>query len=197
MSGFLSNFSCCLFWAIRPGVFLLYFFWRKKSTLRFFFVFLNVGPYGSRTFKTLLLQIAVKSFLASLKLSSEWASQNYIWDLRNFDMKGMKYWDHPPVVLLCYNVPRFGLFLLALLDFVSRAAVVAKGVRRPLTQVSQKKLHESRRNFIGSYLSAISPEDFFATFSIFKFLRFFFRFCSTIFIRSQPNLMINKVVTEE
>ncbi len=29
----------------------------------FFFVFVNMGPYGSKNFKTLLLQIAAESFL--------------------------------------------------------------------------------------------------------------------------------------
>ncbi len=51
--------------------------------------------------------------------------------------------------------------ILALLDFVSRAIVVAQGsVVRPLTQIAQKPLHGSRSNFMGSYmyLSSVSPE---------------------------------------
>ncbi len=53
------------------------------------------------------------------------------------------------------------------------------GVRRPYTQVSQKPLHGSRPNFVGSSLSTISPDHFFflfSKFSIFKFLRIVFRF---------------------
>ena len=63
MRGLLSNFSCCFLWARR------YFFILKKcffliSFLRIFFVFVNMGPYGSENFKTLhLLQIAVFFFL--------------------------------------------------------------------------------------------------------------------------------------
>ena len=45
---FLSNFSCCFPWTISPDVFGIL----KKKTfldfLRIFFVFVNMGPYGSR-----------------------------------------------------------------------------------------------------------------------------------------------------
>ncbi len=44
------------------------------------------------------------------------------------------------------------LTILVLLDFVSRTAVVAPSSVRPLTQVSQKPLHGSRRKFVESYL---------------------------------------------
>ncbi len=64
MHGFLSNFSCGFPWAIRSDVFLIF---EKKffffDFLRIFFVFVNMGPYGSKSFKTLLrLQIAAESF---------------------------------------------------------------------------------------------------------------------------------------
>ncbi len=49
--------------------------------LRIFFFLVNMGPYGSENFKTLLLlQIAAKRFETCNEFSSEWSSQNYIWD---------------------------------------------------------------------------------------------------------------------
>ncbi len=52
---------------------------------------------------------------------------------------------------------------LALLDFVSKATVVAQAsFVGPLTLVSQKPLHGSRSNFVESYLFAISPDRFLA-----------------------------------
>ncbi len=61
---------------------------------------------------------------------------------------------------------------------MAQASVVRPSVVRPETQVSQKPLHGSRPNFMGSYLSTISPDHFFvfSKFSIFKFLRIFFVF---------------------
>ncbi len=47
----------------------------------FFFVFVNMGPYGRENFKTLLLlQIAAESFQTLPEFSSQWSSQNYVWD---------------------------------------------------------------------------------------------------------------------
>ncbi len=44
--------------------------------LRIFFVFVNMGPYGSKNFKTLLLlQIAAESFQTFPEFSSQWSSQ--------------------------------------------------------------------------------------------------------------------------
>ncbi len=37
-----------------------------------------MGPYGSDNFKTLLLQIATKSFETRPEFSSQWSSQNYV-----------------------------------------------------------------------------------------------------------------------
>ena len=36
-----------------------------------------MGPYGSKNFKTLLLQIEAKSFQPSPEISSRWSSQKY------------------------------------------------------------------------------------------------------------------------
>ena len=44
-----------------------------------------MGPYGSETFKTLLLQIAAKSFQTFPEFASQWSSQNYAWDFLNFE----------------------------------------------------------------------------------------------------------------
>ncbi len=62
MQGFASNFACCFPWAIRSsvafGVFDLF-----CDFLRLFFVFINMGPYESENFKTLLLlQVVAESF---------------------------------------------------------------------------------------------------------------------------------------
>ncbi len=46
-----------------------------------FFVFLNMGPYGSPDFKTLfLVQIAAESFHFFPEFSSQWSTQNCCWD---------------------------------------------------------------------------------------------------------------------
>ena len=101
------------------------------------------------------------------------------------------------------------------LDSVSRATVMAHAsVVRPsvliLTQVSQKPLHESRPNFVESYLSAISPAPPFF-FKIFYFQTFtiFFSFSltwqpkfqnttsPTVSVLFQPNFMISLSVTGE
>ncbi len=40
-----------------------------------------MGPYGSEKFKTLLLlQIVGESFQTFPEFSSQWSSQNYVWD---------------------------------------------------------------------------------------------------------------------
>ncbi len=45
-----------------------------------------MGPNGSENFKTLLLlQIAAKSFETCPEFSSQWSSQNYVWDFWNFE----------------------------------------------------------------------------------------------------------------
>ncbi len=71
MHGFLSNFSCGFPWAICPDIFFIF---EKKNFLNFlqiFFVFVNMGPYGSENFKTLLLlQIAFESFQTFPEFSS-------------------------------------------------------------------------------------------------------------------------------
>ncbi len=53
----------------------------KIEILMNFFVFLNMGPYGSENFKTRLpLQIAAESFQTFPEFSSQWSSQNLVWD---------------------------------------------------------------------------------------------------------------------
>ena len=45
-----------------------------------------MGPYGSQDFKTLLLlQIAAESFQTFSEFSSQWSTQNYVWDFWNFE----------------------------------------------------------------------------------------------------------------
>ncbi len=66
MHGFLSNFSCGFLWAIRSDI--IFEFLKKKI---FFFFFVNMGPYGSENFKTLLLlQIAAETFQTFPEFSS-------------------------------------------------------------------------------------------------------------------------------
>ena len=60
-----------------------------------------MGPYRGKQFKTLLLQIAAKSFQTS-EFSFQWSSQKFVWDFWNFEN-----WT-------------FNEFL-ALADYVSRA----------------------------------------------------------------------------
>ena len=48
-----------------------------------FFSFVNMGPNGGENFKTLvLLQITAESFETSSEFSSQWSSQNYVWDFK-------------------------------------------------------------------------------------------------------------------
>ncbi len=69
-----------------PGPYADTFFEFFKQThfqilLRIFFVFVIMGPYGSENFKTLLLlQIAAESFQTFPEFSSQWFSQNYVWN---------------------------------------------------------------------------------------------------------------------
>ncbi len=47
----------------------------------FLFVFVNMGPYGNKNLKTLLLlQITAKSFETCPEFSSQWSSQDSVWD---------------------------------------------------------------------------------------------------------------------
>ncbi len=70
------------FWLRLPWLGHTFFeFFKKNPTfsdvLRIFFVFINIGPYGSENLKTLLLQIAAESFQTFPEFSSQWSSQNY------------------------------------------------------------------------------------------------------------------------
>ncbi len=40
---------------------------------------------GAKNVKTLLIQIAAESFQTFPKFSSQWSSQNYVWDFWNFE----------------------------------------------------------------------------------------------------------------
>ncbi len=82
-----AQISCCFLWTTRWDNFLIFppkiFF---DFLLWIFFVFVNMGAYGSENFKTLLLlQIAVESFHTSPEISSQWSSQKYCLDFCNFD----------------------------------------------------------------------------------------------------------------
>ena len=52
-------------------------FWKFKFQ-QILLIFNGMGPYGSDNFKTLLLQIATKSFETRPEFSSQWSSQNYV-----------------------------------------------------------------------------------------------------------------------
>ena len=107
-------------------------FWKKKCVLiflRILFVFVNMGPYGSKNFKTLLLlQIAAECF----QTSPEFYSQKYVWDFWNyknwnfndffffvfvnmgpngsehFKTLNSSYKSHPKVLKLVLNLPSNG-----------------------------------------------------------------------------------------
>ncbi len=77
LHGLLSNFSCGFPWDIIMSR-LFCHFWKKFffEFLGIFFVFVNMGPYGSQNFKTLLLpQITLESFQTVSESSSLWSSQ--------------------------------------------------------------------------------------------------------------------------
>ncbi len=60
---------------------ILFFFY----FLRIFFVFVNMGTYGSQNFKTLLLpQITFESFQTLSEISSQWSSQKYCFGFLKF-----------------------------------------------------------------------------------------------------------------
>ena len=58
----------------------------KIEILMICFDFLKMGPYGRENFKMLLLlQIGAESFQTFSKFSSQWSSQNYVWDFLKFE----------------------------------------------------------------------------------------------------------------
>ncbi len=76
--------------------FFFFIFAKKKifffDFLRIFFVFVNMGPYGSQNFKTLLLpQITFESFQTFSKFSSHWSWQSSFGFLKFglFDFSGI------------------------------------------------------------------------------------------------------------
>ncbi len=68
---FLSTFDCCLPWVITPDVFWIFEKHFPKFS-GFFFAFVNMGLYGSKNVKRLLLpQITFESFQTFPKFSSQ------------------------------------------------------------------------------------------------------------------------------
>ena len=65
----------------------IFHFWKKNVWifLRIFFICINMGPYGRQNFQTLLLQIIAESFQTFPEFSSQWSSQNRVWDFWNFE----------------------------------------------------------------------------------------------------------------
>ncbi len=88
MRGCLSIFSCCFPWGICTDVFK--FLKKKRHFWIFFtniyFVFVNMGPNGSKNIKTLLLlQIVTENFQTFPEFSSQWSSQKCLWYIWNFE----------------------------------------------------------------------------------------------------------------
>ncbi len=86
--------------------------------LRIFFVFVNMGPYGSKTFKTLLLpQITFESFKV---FSSAWLSADVIvWDFFPSNFSCGFPWAICPNVLFFFNFWNnfFGGFFINIFRF--------------------------------------------------------------------------------
>ncbi len=65
-----------------------FFIFERNNVFDFlwiFFVFVNIGLYGSENFKTLLLhQITFKSFQTFSEISSQWSSQKYCFGFLKF-----------------------------------------------------------------------------------------------------------------
>ena len=80
LHGFLSNFSFGFpFSFLKKKLFFIF--------LRILFFFVNMGSNGSENFKTLLLlQMAAKSFETCPEFSSQWSSQNQVWDFFKFSV---------------------------------------------------------------------------------------------------------------
>ncbi len=60
---------CCNFWK--------QLFFRSFTNIFIFFIFINIGPYGSKNAAT--PTITAKSFQTFPEFSSQWSSQNYVW----------------------------------------------------------------------------------------------------------------------
>ncbi len=66
-------------------IFFIRIFKRIIFFIRIFFIFVNMGPYGSQNFKTLLLpQITFESFQPFPEFSSQWSSQRYCFGFLKF-----------------------------------------------------------------------------------------------------------------
>ncbi len=74
------------------------------SCLGIFFVFVNMGPYGSQNFKTLLLtQISFESFQIFSEISSQWSWQKYWFGF-------LKFWvfDFSGILFVFFNMGPYG-----------------------------------------------------------------------------------------
>ncbi len=85
---FPSNFSCC------PVPYtILFYFWKMRTRfpLGFFFVFFffHLGPMGMKISKCYtLLPITTEDVQVCPEFSSQWSSENYVWDIWNFEYGG-------------------------------------------------------------------------------------------------------------
>ncbi len=86
--------------------------------LRIFFVFVNMGPYGSKTFKTLLLpQKAFESFQTFLEFSSQWCSQKYCFGFLKFWVYDLSWIFFVFVNMGLYGSQNFKTLLLPQITF--------------------------------------------------------------------------------
>ncbi len=115
---FLSIFNCCLPWAtyIRPYVIWIFENLHFQIFAIFFFIFVNMEPYGSKRSKTyLLLQIAFELLQTFPKFSSQWSSHKYY--LGIFEIFNMFFFYYFVVLFVCFFVVFFCLFFLENLKF--------------------------------------------------------------------------------
>ncbi len=71
--------------AASPGPHARTFEFLKKQLGEYFSFSLNMGSHGGENFKRLLLlQIAAEPFQTFPEFSSQWSSQNYVWDFPIF-----------------------------------------------------------------------------------------------------------------
>ncbi len=100
LHGFLSNLSCGFPWAIWLEGFF-FFFW---FCLRIFFMFVNIGPYGSQNFKMLLLpQSLLNSFKLCLNFLLSGSHNSTILDFWNFD-----FFDFSGILFVFVNMGPYG-----------------------------------------------------------------------------------------
>ncbi len=83
--GFFFKLSCCFLWAIPPHGFWIC---EKKNVLgiflRIFFIFIKWDSIGAIS-KRLSYKSQPEVFKLFLNFSSQWTSQNWVWDFWNFE----------------------------------------------------------------------------------------------------------------